>query len=381
MRKIKIKSLWKPSFLGEKDKKGKFGIYSPALTENILHYERSRADREGGCFSLVLFKVSESDARNSRLVNILKNGTRFIDHLGWYDKNSICVILTATGLEGAHLFVEKINSGIEMHYNNGRRPVYTYELFSYPSMDGKRKLKEESSAIYRENQLCINEILKHQFGIKIPVWKRSIDIIGALFGIILFTPLFLCLSAFIKIVSKGPIFYKQTRVGFKGGNFTFYKFRTMHNGNNENFHTDHAHNFISKSDVPMEKLDVQDPRIIPGGKILRKACIDELPQLFNVLKGDMSLVGPRPCIPYEAERYRRWHAQRFDIMPGMTGLWQVSGKNKLSFHTMVSLDITYLRRISLWFDLKLIFLTIPAIIGMVLEGVKIKIKEKQKVYS
>jgi lipopolysaccharide/colanic/teichoic acid biosynthesis glycosyltransferase len=118
----------------------------------------------------------------------------------------------------------------------------------------------------------------------------------------------------------------------------------------------------------MEKLDEYDPRIIPGGRILRKLAIDELPQIFNVLRGEMSLVGPRPCIPYEADEYERWHTHRFTILPGLTGLWQVSGKNKLTFAEMIRLDIAYERSMSLWIDLWIIIRTIPTVIGLGLEG-------------
>jgi len=142
----------------------------------------------------------------------------------------------------------------------------------------------------------------------------------------------------------------------------------MHENNNADAHRQYWKELII-SDKPMEKLDCgRDPRIIPGGKIIRKACLDELPQLFNVLRGDMSLVGPRPCIPYEAEEYLRWHTYRFDILPGMTGLWQVSGKNKLSFEQMVRLDISYANRMSPLLDLKILLLTMPAIIGMVFDA-------------
>jgi lipopolysaccharide/colanic/teichoic acid biosynthesis glycosyltransferase len=130
--------------------------------------------------------------------------------------------------------------------------------------------------------------------------------------------------------------------------------------------------------MPMEKLDTtSDPRIITGGKVLRKTCIDELPQLFNVLRGEMSLVGPRPCIPYEAEEYLRWHTHRFDILPGMTGLWQVSGKNRLSFEQMIRLDISYAKTMSFLFDLKILLLTLPTIIGLVSEAVVRNIGNKQ----
>ena len=135
-------------------------------------------------------------------------------------------------------------------------------------------------------------------------------------------------------------------------------------------HKKHSTDFIH-NDKPMFKLDNRDPRIIPMGRIIRKACIDELPQLFNVLKGEMSLVGPRPCIPYEAKEYLRWNKHRFDVVPGITGLWQVSGKNKLTFSQMIRLDILYEKKMSIWFDLYILFKTIPAIVVMVIDSIKI----------
>lgn len=380
MRRIKINSLWKPSFIAARDKEGRFGIYSEVVLEKILQYERSRADREGGYFSVVLFKLEGNDASNDRLVTILKNSTRLIDHVGWYEKDIVCVVLTATDIDGAKLFAEKIATTVETEYQNGKRPLYSYDLFRYPDIhDGEGH--HDVFTIYKGNKLRINEELMSSFVMTMPGWKRYLDVFGSMMGLLLLSPLFLSLALYIKLVSKGPVFYKQTRVGYKGRDFTFIKFRTMHQDNDENFHSHHASDFISKMDVPMEKLDDRDPRIIPGGKIMRKACVDELPQLFNVLRGDMSLVGPRPCIPYEAEEYLRWHAQRFDVMPGMTGLWQVSGKNKLTFHQMISLDIAYSRKLTLWNDLRIILRTPPAILGMVSESVAGKLGlEHKKAY-
>ena len=125
----------------------------------------------------------------------------------------------------------------------------------------------------------------------------------------------------------------------------------------------------------MEKLDeAYDPRIIRGGRIIRKTCMDEVPQLVNVLKGEMSLVGPRPCLPYEVEEYRRWHAYRFDVLPGITGLWQVGGKNKLSFRQMIRLDICYCKTMSAWVDFKVLLLTGPAILSFILDAVARRMK-------
>ena len=209
---------------------------------------------------------------------------------------------------------------------------------------------------------------------KIPLWKRILDIPLSLSCLLLLSPLFLLVGIYIKIVSKGPIIFTQKRVGYKGKEFNFYKFRTMQTNNNEQVHQSHISQIIG-SDKPMLKLDKRDdPRIIKGGRILRKTSIDELPQLFNVLKGEMSLVGPRPCLPYEKNKYLQWHKNRFDILPGMTGLWQVSGKNKLSFKQMIRLDILYIKKISLKLDLKILFLTIPTVIGLIFEKVSQNLK-------
>jgi lipopolysaccharide/colanic/teichoic acid biosynthesis glycosyltransferase len=199
-----------------------------------------------------------------------------------------------------------------------------------------------------------------------PKWKRLIDIVGALFLLILFSPLILLVALMIKIVSSGPVFFKQGRVGYGGKVFTLYKFRTMKVHADVSKHRKYLAGLIRETagekerGKPMEKLN--DPQIIPFiGKILRVTCIDELPQLINVLLGDMSLVGPRPPIPYEVEEYVTWYTGRFDAVPGMTGLWQVRGKNRLTFKEMARLDIRYARQMSLGLDFKILLLTPLAI--------------------
>jgi lipopolysaccharide/colanic/teichoic acid biosynthesis glycosyltransferase len=193
------------------------------------------------------------------------------------------------------------------------------------------------------------------------------DVAGSLFALILLSPLMLLMALYIKIVSPGPAIFHQQRVGFRGRLFTFFKFRTMKLDNDSSHHRQHLRNLI-QGDDPMIKLDTSsatsDPRIIPGGRILRTLALDELPQFWNILRGDMSLVGPRPCIPYEAAEFLMWHKQRFDIVPGLTGLWQVSGKNSLSFKEMIRLDNTYARTVSPLLDLKIVLLTIPALAGI-----------------
>jgi len=195
-------------------------------------------------------------------------------------------------------------------------------------------------AVYRAEDL-----LSHP----IPVWKRILDVLGGVALLVALAPLLMVIAVYIKIASPGPVFFKQERVGRGGRLFTMWKFRTMDVDNDTSAHRDYMASLINGEEnegASMVKLDHSISKIIPLGSVLRKTAIDELPQLFNVVAGDMSLVGPRPPIPYEVERYQAWHRQRFDVLPGMTGLWQVSGKNRLTFNEMVRLDIRYARSVT-----------------------------------
>ena len=195
----------------------------------------------------------------------------------------------------------------------------------------------------------------------LPLWKRALD----LAVIVLLFPVLLLLAGGVALVvmcgSRGPVIYRQRRVGYKGREFLCYKFRTLYADTETDSHRNHTRQLMN-TDVPMTKLDARsDPRLIPLGAVLRASGLDELPQLINVLRGEMSIVGPRPCIPYEYELYEPWQRRRFDAVPGLTGLWQVSGKNRTTFTEMIRLDIEYAERSSLCFDLQLILRTLPAI--------------------
>lgn len=190
------------------------------------------------------------------------------------------------------------------------------------------------------------------------VLKRMVDSLIAGSLLLVFSPLMLGVAALIKLLSRGPVFFKQERIGYRGRPFLFYKFRSMHVSNSDAIHRDYVKKWIEGNGDELDDGKVKvhkitkDPRVIPFiGALIRKFSIDELPQLLNVIKGDMSLVGPRPCLPYEVELYRRWHKMRFDVLPGITGLWQVSGRNRLTFDQMVALDIRYLQNWSLTLDL------------------------------
>jgi lipopolysaccharide/colanic/teichoic acid biosynthesis glycosyltransferase len=165
----------------------------------------------------------------------------------------------------------------------------------------------------------------------------------------------------IKLGSRGPIFYRQERVGYRGSRFTIFKFRTMQVNAETDSHRRHTQHLIA-SQKPMTKLDAQnDPRLVPLGSVMRACGLDELPQLINVVRGEMSLVGPRPCIPYEFELHQPWQRRRYNATPGLTGLWQVNGKNRTTFEEMVWFDLEYAEKKSLTLDLKILFRTLPAI--------------------
>jgi len=204
--------------------------------------------------------------------------------------------------------------------------------------------------------------------VSVPRWKRALDICCSLIAIPCLLPILLMIAVIIKVSSKGPVLFKQERVGLLGRTFIIYKFRTMVVGADTTAHEAHAAGLI-ESNQPMTKLDAYgDPRLIPFGIVLRAAGLDELPQLVNVVRGEMSIVGPRPCVSSEYNRYLPWQRERFCTLPGLTGLWQVSGKNRRTFKEMVDLDIQYVRSQSLWLDLQIMLKTIPAVIVQVKES-------------
>jgi lipopolysaccharide/colanic/teichoic acid biosynthesis glycosyltransferase len=201
--------------------------------------------------------------------------------------------------------------------------------------------------------------------VTVPLWKRILDVASILMVAPFLLPLVLLTVATIKLTSRGPLLFRQERIGLLGQRFTLLKFRTMIPGSDTGVHEAHVASLIA-SNGPMTKLDAGgDARLIPFGKMLRASGLDELPQLVNVLRGEMSLVGPRPCLPAEYERYHAWQRERFRTLPGLTGLWQVSGKNRTTFNEMIELDIEYARIKSPWLDLKIMLKTIPVVMDEV----------------
>jgi lipopolysaccharide/colanic/teichoic acid biosynthesis glycosyltransferase len=241
-------------------------------------------------------------------------------------------------------------AGVELLTRNHNR-------FREPSHAGLGDMNREN--IWLEQTLAEDTSLATHSAV--PLWKRALDICV----ILLFLPGLLIVGTIVALIvkfgSRGPILFRQKRVGHKGTQFTCFKFRTMQVNAETVSHRNHTEQLI-RSQAPMVKLDAQsDPRLVPLGTVLRATGLDELPQLLNVLRGEMSIVGPRPCIPYEYELYEPWQRDRFNAVPGLTGLWQVSGKNRTTFNEMIRFDIEYSERMNLWLDVMIILKTLPAL--------------------
>ena len=341
------------------------GIHSIPVFFALIRHERNRTDRVGKAFSLVTFFFKEGEISPPKIKAVCDQFTRtarLTDAIGWMQDKRVGILLPATPLGGAHLFASRTIAKI---------PGLSYEVFVYPDHWPK---EYDINPSHKEPEATVEKVLFQGNNMSdilrrhIPLWKRSRDIFGSALGLLILWPFFLITAGYIKIMSPGPAFFFQKRVGCGGKLFTLVKFRTMKCGASVEGHQKHIVDHI-RSGGTLAKLDKTDPRIIPGGKLLRKICIDELPQLYNVLRGDMSLVGPRPCVTYEAHEFLRWHTQRFDILPGLTGLWQISGKNKLTLTQMIRLDVMYAANMSFVNDLIIIFRTIPAIVIMTIESI------------
>ena len=413
---MKVYSFWKEIslFTNRRQTRARNGLCSSDEFHTILLREGNRCDRSGQGFSLVVFEVVENMENGKASEQLVKalfmRRFRMIDEIGWFRNQQISVLLNNTDRGGAWDFVKDIQNMIPHAARHVRCHVYVYptdwqNIFYGNGNSKERQLidnftkgdngtSEKSAFSTRhaesvwvnaaspgsENQSdsYVQPALKlHQiYGTGIPLWKREMDIIVAVLSLIVLSPLLFFVSIMIKFVSYGPVLFKQDRVGYMGKKFCIWKFRSMKVNSDTSTHQDHLSKLINSTKqidenkkLTMTKLDAH-PHIIPFGKILRILCIDELPQLIQVLCGKMSIVGPRPPISYEVDEYMQWHNGRFDVVPGLTGLWQVSGKNRLTFDQMIRLDIQYSRQLSIWLDIKIILMTPFAIMLQVKDSFK-----------
>jgi lipopolysaccharide/colanic/teichoic acid biosynthesis glycosyltransferase len=346
-------------------------IAPEAAFTQALQREVRRTERSGRPFMLALISGNDLGGDNDpRFVNTLtaaiSSSIRETDCLGWYEQNlTLGILLTEIGdADDAKVdFVaQKISQALQAAVGpeeyRGLRLVI--RLFPQPSENGDSS--EWEGAIYRDLHSM------RRPGYRESAVKRSVDIVGSLLAFLGFLPLFAAIAILIKLTSRGPVLFCQKRVGQFGRMFNFYKFRSMYTDNDPGVHRDYVTKLIEgaqhvQQPNGMYKL-VNDPRVTPMGRFLRRTSLDELPQFINVLVGDMSLVGPRPPLPYEFERYRAWHRRRvLEMKPGLTGLWQVNGRSRTTFDEMVRMDLCYARKQSLWLDLKIILQTPAAMLS------------------
>jgi len=245
----------------------------------------------------------------------------------------------------------------------------------HQGMNGHSRLSGSRNGVSAENRLDLSRWCVESEG-RFPGWKRALDITFVIVTVPCWLPLMLLVMALIRFNSSGPIIYRQQRVGYRRKLFMIFKFRTMHVNVDTRTHEEYFADLM-RSDRPMTKLDTKgDTRVFRGGRFLRVTGLDELPQIFNVLRGDMSLVGPRPCLPNEFERYKSSEQLRVNAPPGLTGYWQVNGKNNTTFKEMIAMDVFYIANMSPWLDLKIISRTIPVLFGQAKTSISSRLRKQ-----
>ena len=395
-------------------------LYSQEQSDNAIHRERCRADRTGQQFALVLFRMPRSIGPSRSLLRLAKTAltrSRGTDEVGWYDDDTVCALLPDTAGDGAHRFADNVAAAFATAAQRPQVTIYTYpgtwidaaqpaapassvaptvaamaparrssaELMPFvsrgltqtlavnghpsaghlaiatlppaprPSADAPVAADADSGP---EPSAAPARPLTVLLARPMPWWKRAMDVAGALFGLVVFAPVFALAAVAIKVTDPGPVLFCQRRAGLGGRPFTICKFRTMCVNAEAQKQALRAR---SEQDGPAFKLK-HDPRITKVGRLLRKTSLDELPQLWNVLKGDMSLVGPRPLPIDEQGGAERWQQTRLDVTPGLTCIWQVKGRSTVTFAEWVRMDVTYIRRRTPWNDLKILMATVPAVL-------------------
>jgi lipopolysaccharide/colanic/teichoic acid biosynthesis glycosyltransferase len=324
--------------------------------------ERMRVDRNGSVLSLLLIRLPHGHAAVSDvhfMARLLEGRLRVTDTPGLLDDGRIAVLLPDTSTEGAW----KVATDLSEVYPPGpSRPEC--DVLVYPphrrSRDDEAELdtETEEGAELAASDDASEPSSEFFFATPAPRWKRVIDVVGGAVGLVVAGPIILGAAAAIKLTSSGPAFFVQRREGLGGRAFAMWKLRTMRQDAEEMKEELLA---LSQQDGPAFKLR-KDPRTTRLGRLLRWTSIDELPQLWNVLRGEMSLVGPRPLPVSESQACEPWQRRRLTVTPGMTCTWQVSGRGSVSFDDWVRMDLQYAKRTGLWQDLKLIVLTLPALI-------------------
>jgi lipopolysaccharide/colanic/teichoic acid biosynthesis glycosyltransferase len=342
---------------------------------SMLYLERRRAERAQKRFVLVLVDVKralEDGNKNRTLGKIgvaLTNSTRETDILGWYLENNLIGIIGTELGETSPVIIherllEKLRGSFQHTVGKEKSSKISVSFHFFPEEPGKSESNPEANVALYPDISRKEDSKKLAFGI-----KRAMDIFGSATALVFAAPLLAAIAIAIKLTSKGPILFRQERLGQYGQPFTFLKFRSMYTNCDAKIHQEYVNQFISgqigetaaDGTRPIFKIQ-KDPRVTAIGRFIRKTSLDELPQFLNVLLGEMSLVGPRPPIAYEFRAYDLWHRRRvLEIKPGITGLWQVEGRSRTRFDDMVRLDLKYARGWSIWLDLKILVQTPSAV--------------------
>ena len=353
-------------------------VLSEEAFRRMISLERHRSERSRKPFLLMLLDMGDpqpsSDARWKHLRNLiagLSAGTRETDVAGWYKNHCILgLMFTEISLDDRATIVStmiaRLSDILRTHLSSEQfnRVGISFHVFPDDWEQGSRK-RPSDSALYPD--LSRPGVGRRVAG----ALKRALDIVGSIVALVLLSPLFLIIAVAIKATSKGPVLFRQKRIGRLGEPFVFLKFRSMNAGNNDAVHKEYVRQLIAgKAKLQPSNGNgkgvfklTEDRRITRVGALLRRTSLDELPQFINVLKGEMSLVGPRPPIPYEVETYEIWHRRRLlEVKPGITGLWQINGRSRVTFDEMVRLDLRYARSWSPWMDIKILLQTPRAVV-------------------
>ena len=343
----------------------------------MITLERKRSERSRKPFMLLLLDMGDHlpSERNGRILgkilSALSTATRDTDVTGWYSNNCVVgVMFTEITIEDGgstpSTIITRVTQTLQKNLTLEQFNRVTLSFHVFPED------WDEESQQGPTNRTLYPDLSQREDGRKVSrTLKRMMDILGSSLALAFFSPIFLIIAIAVKVTSDGPIFFRQRRVGQYGNPFVFLKFRSMYTNNDAEVHKQYVKRLIAgKADKHpsngngegVYKL-TKDSRITRVGAFLRKTSLDELPQFLNVLKGDMSLVGPRPPIPYEVEAYAIWHRRRLlEAKPGITGLWQVSGRSRVKFDDMVRLDLEYARNWSPWMDIKILLRTPGAVV-------------------
>jgi lipopolysaccharide/colanic/teichoic acid biosynthesis glycosyltransferase len=353
------------------------GLLPRELFVHTLYVERKRTERSGRSFVLMLLESSkllrlEGDrAALQDVLLALSASSRDTDTKGWYQEGAVIgVIFTELGADAdgqavANALLTKVTNALTATLSIGQINEIRLTFHVFPeNLDQQGESSDKKSRFY-------DDLLFQTAPKRLPrAAKRFMDIAGSLCALSVGMPVFAAVALAVKFTSHGPVFFRQERYGLYGRKFTFLKFRSMHVNSDSAIHQEYMKRFIADTaslDAASGKVTYKiksDPRVTPIGRFLRKTSLDELPQFFNVLVGDMSLVGPRPPLSYEVEAYSVWHRTRLlAAKPGITGLWQVAGRSRVKFDDMVRMDLRYAASWSLWLDVKILLQTPGAVLG------------------